>query len=485
MRRSVFLFFAALYVATTSGHIYTVDSYLNYAVTSSIGARGALEIPRFMMTVEGRGGRHYSKLGIGQSLASLPLFWIGSIVERISPGARVYRAYSRRVNVPAETGTVVAEPQELVKTSDVEGARVFFTVLTNALVAALCCLMFWSFLRRFGLSRRGALWAACLLGLATPMWVYSRDFFAEPLFTACLLGTLYLATDAGRGRTPGRLVFAGLVTSLGILTRVSFVPIAAIVAAYITLSSGDARVGARRAAWYAAACIPGLVAVAALNLWRFGGIFLTGYHTAFDRGFSVPVAKGLLWNIASPYRGILFYAPAVVIFALGIRDFVRRHRGEAWLMISIIAYVFILYSKWWAWHGGWCWGPRFLIPIVPLLLLPGLVRARTKKWLVVAAAILGVVGFGVQVAGILINYTTAYDYWIKIKRLDWAEANIQSLSPIAVHLKALFATSPRQYDLWVIQAARAIGWHVVWVILGLAAVAYVSASRILKPARRA
>lgn len=484
MRRSVFLFFAALYVATTAGHIYTIDGYLNYAVTKAIGERGSLEVPRFMMTVEGKDGRHYSKLGVGQSLVSLPLFWIGSAVEKASPGSRVYRAYSSSVNVPAGTGTIVAEPQELVKTSDIEGARVFFTVLTNALVAALCCLIFWSILRRFGLSRKGALWAACLLGFATPMWVYARDFFAEPLFTACLLGSLYLVTDGASSRSPRRLVLAGLVTGLGILTRVSFIPIAVIVAAYITLSSGDVKRGGRQAAWYAAACVPGLAVVAALNLWRFGGVLLTGYHTAYDKGFSIPLAKGVLWNLASPYRGILLFAPAVVVFGLGVRDFARRHRSEAWLTISIIAYVFVLYSKWWAWHGGWCWGPRFLLPAVPLLLLPGIVRARTKKWLVVTAAILGLVGFGVQISGVLINYTAAYDYWIKIKRLDWAEANIQSFSPIGVHLKALSATGPRQYDLWLVQAARVIGWQVIWVVLVLAGVAYVSASRIVRPARK-
>ena len=71
MRLKVFIFFLALFAATTSGHIYTIDSSLNYTVAKSIGGDGKLEIPRFMMTVEGRAGHHYSKLGIGQSVAGL------------------------------------------------------------------------------------------------------------------------------------------------------------------------------------------------------------------------------------------------------------------------------------------------------------------------------------------------------------------------------------------------------------------------------
>ncbi|MFH1219674.1 MAG: hypothetical protein V1694_04400 [Candidatus Eisenbacteria bacterium] len=485
MRLSVFLFFVALYVATTAGHIYTVDSYLTYNVTQAIARHGTLAIPKFMMTVEGKDRRQYSKLGIGENLVSLPLYWIGSLVEYGSPHNPVFSNYSDHVNIPDKSGVIVADAQQLIKLNDLEGARVFFTALTNAFVTALVCLLFWGLLRHFGLSRKGALWGASLLGFATPFWVYSRDFFAEPLFAVCLLGSLLLLVGAGRSEIGRRMLFAGLASGLGILTRASFLPIAVVFAAYLVLSSGNTRVGARRAMWFALGCAPGVAILGLLNFLRFGDVFLTGYHTAFDKGFSLPLAKGLWWNLASPYRSIFLYAPAVVIFALGLREFVRRYRAEAWLMVCIIAYTFAVYSKWWAWHGGWCWGPRFLLPVIPLLLLPGLVAARTKRWLVVVAVILGILGFGVQTAGVLINYTAPYDYWIKIKKLDWAETNIQQFSPIAVHLKALFATSPRLYDLWIIQASKVIGLSAVWIILALFGIAGFAGWRIVRPARKA
>jgi hypothetical protein len=115
--------------------------------------------------------------------------------------------------------------------------------------------------------------------------------------------------------------------------------------------------------------------------------------------------------------------------------------------------VFIVYSKWWAWHGGWCWGPRFLVPVIPLLLLPGLAAISVKgRWLLATAILLGLAGFAVQLGGVLINYTAAYDYWIKIGKLDWGEADIHLFSPITIHFRSLLATAPRNYDLWLIQA---------------------------------
>ena len=154
-----------------------------------------------MMTVEGRDGRHYSKLGVAQSLVSLPLFWIGSLVERVAPGNRVFAAYADRVNIPDGPGLIAAEPQDLVRVSDADGARVFFTTLTNALVAALVCLIFWSLLRRYGLPRRARA-RRRPASSASPRRTGStrRDYFAEPLFAACLLAAFYLVTDRGQDR---------------------------------------------------------------------------------------------------------------------------------------------------------------------------------------------------------------------------------------------------------------------------------------------
>ncbi len=459
MRLRVFILFLTLFAATTAGHIYTVDSYLNYLVTVSVGERGTLEIPRFMMTVEGLGGRHYNKLGVGLSVVGVPLFWLGSAVEKAAPGAAAFRAYSNEFVMPHEGREIITEPQNLVRVGEQEGARLFFTLLTNAVISAALCLVFWLLLRDFGLSERGALWGTALLAFATPLWIYSRDFFSEPLFALCLMGNFYFLKDgAGSADDPEmrkRIKLAGVLASLGILSRASFIPIIGIFAAYVVLASGERRRGLGAAGKYLLICIPGLVVFGALNAVRFGSPLLTGYHTAFDGGFSVPLLKGLSRNLLSPYRSLFLYAPATLTVFLGGYTFARRYGKQFWLLAAIAVYVFVVYSKWWAWHGGWCWGPRFLVPVIPLLLLPGLVSVPLKgKWLSVVTIALGLGGFMVQLGGLLINYTSAYDYWIRIRKLDWAETDIHLFSPVTAHLRSLVATSPADYDLWLVQAFR-------------------------------
>jgi hypothetical protein len=486
MRTGIFFFFLALFAVTTAGHIYTIDGYLNYSVTKSVASHGTLAIPKFMMTVEGRQGRYYSKLGVGQSLVGLPFYGVGSLVERIAPGSPLFRAYSGSFEIPHGGELITSKPQTLIKTSDEDGARVFFTTLTNAAVAAGLCLIFWMLLTAFGVSASVAFGGTLLLGFATPLWVYSRDLFAEPLFACSLVGTFYLLRSPRTLEKHWRPALAGLASSLGILARMSFLPIAVIFAVYLTFSSGDLRTGARKTLTYSLYCLPGILILALLNLTRFGSATLTGYHTAFDKGFSNPLGQGLIWNLVSPYRSILLYAPPVVLFIVGLADFARKHCAQLLLIASIVIYVFIVYSRWWAWHGGWCWGPRFLLPIVPLLMLPGLLAmGERRRWAIPFGIMLGIMGFLVQLGGVLINYTAAYHYWIKIGRLDWAEADIHKFSPVTTHLKAVFATSPADYDLWIVQACRAAGPHCIWILAPFVAVLTLAAIRILTHLRAA
>jgi hypothetical protein len=485
MRLSIFILFAALFVATTAGHIYTIDSYLNYSVTKSLASHGTVRVPRTMMAVEGKDGRHYSKLGIGQSLIGLPFYWIGSLFERIRPGTPIFRAYSREFKIPYESEVVTAEAQTLIRVSDEEGARVFFTALTNAFVAAGVCLILWMLLTEYGLSPRAALLGTSVLALSTPLWIYSRDLFADPLFAGCLIGIFWLLKDPPARRGRRKLMLAGGLASLGILTRLSFLPVVAIFAAYLVLASRDRAEGIRGAMVFAAGSLPGIAVVALLNLHRFGGITLTGYHTAFDKGFSIPLLKGLWWNLASPYRSVLLYAPPVLLFITGFAAFSKRHRSHLWLMTALVVYTFGVYSRWWAWHGGWCWGPRFLVPVIPLLVIPGLAAVeQSGRWLRVLTVALGVAGFAVQLGAVLINYTAVYDYWIKTGRLDWAEAGIQSFSPVTTHLRAALATHPAQYDLWIIQAWRVSPGGCVLTLVILAATLGFAGRHLLMRQRR-
>lgn len=79
-------------------------------------------------------------------------------------------------------------------------------------------------------------------------------------------------------------------------------------------------------------------------------------------GFSYPMILGVLGELFSFGKGLLFFAPGL-LFTLyvwkRIREKVMRRIFLVWLIY--LAGLILVYSKWWAWYGGWFWGPRFLL----------------------------------------------------------------------------------------------------------------------------
>jgi hypothetical protein len=79
-------------------------------------------------------------------------------------------------------------------------------------------------------------------------------------------------------------------------------------------------------------------------------------------GFSYPFLFGLLSLVLSFGKGLLFFAPGLLLIRQTdgeetmrpLREIVRY---STWFLAGLI----LVYAKWWAWYGGWFWGPRFFL----------------------------------------------------------------------------------------------------------------------------
>ncbi|HEY7850109.1 MAG TPA: hypothetical protein VIC27_08595, partial [Ktedonobacterales bacterium] len=115
--------------------------------------------------------------------------------------------------------------------------------------------------------------------------------------------------------------------------------------------------------------------VLAESLARRGGALNDGYlqdaggHSlapfAGIPGFSYPLLLGLLAILFSFGKGLLFFTPGLFLP-------VRRRIAEIWgaqsliwrmysLWLCFVVGLILIYAKWWAWYGGWFWGPRFFL----------------------------------------------------------------------------------------------------------------------------
>jgi hypothetical protein len=130
-------------------------------------------------------------------------------------------------------------------------------------------------------------------------------------------------------------------------------------------------------------------------------------------GFSYPIFFGLLSILFSFGKGLVFYMPGLFLpvrrrlLSLGKagRDMYATY--QLW-MVFLIGLV-LVYSHWWAWYGGWYWGPRFFLfgSIIACFALALIVR-RPSDSLVANLVYLGalVLSFWVGIDGVLFGQNT-------------------------------------------------------------------------------
>jgi hypothetical protein len=240
-----------------------------------------------------------------------------------------------------------------------------------------------------------------LLG-TTAMLPNSLTGFGAETFTAMAVGTGLVAWSVGRWKTATVLLGVGVANM-----PASFVGLA--------LAMG----------WWAwrekrIRALAPLVLAAGLwmveNTVRRKAPFSTGYggdhgfRTMLPYsglpGFSYPTFFGVLSLLFSFGKGLLFFAPGLILaFGRGM-EALRPIRELVVLWILYLAGLVVVYGSWWAWYGGFTWGPRFLIfaSLPASLLLAAQIRRAPRSLLalslVLAALLLSVwVGIDGQTFG--------------------------------------------------------------------------------------
>ena len=347
-----FCFFLCLYLLSMGGHFYSYDARFRFQTTKALVERGSLVI-----RVPPQAPPIYSKYGIVQPLLTIPLYLLGRAL-------------------PAPGGENPRPPQEVA-------ASTLMQVVSAGSLALLLLILL-----ELGYPRGPALAVALVTGLATMTWPYAKYFFTEPLNGFFLLLCLYQLLVFKRTRAPARLLGAGTALALGAANAPMLLATAApLFGAYLAWllwpRPGGLCTGWGRALGLGLLFVLPLAAALAFilgfNAYRFGSPFTTGYEG--DRGFvtvvqdgkpgfSLPWWVGLYGLLFSAGKSLFLYNPPVILALLGLGPFLARRRPEALLSLGLVLAWLAFYCRWWAWHGDICWGPRYLVPVLPLIMLP-------------------------------------------------------------------------------------------------------------------
>ena len=95
---------------------------------------------------------------------------------------------------------------------------------------------------------------------------------------------------------------------------------------------------------------------------------------------------------------MLLYSPALILGIIGLAVLHRKAPHFAVTIAGVSFTALVFYSAFGMWRGDTSWGPRFLVPLTPFLLLPAALQMR--RWPAAFWTAL-LIGFAIQLPAVL------------------------------------------------------------------------------------
>lgn len=335
---AVVVFLCAVYMITYTGRVEIADQLQYYSATASVA--------RFGEPVVGLGAWEF-------------------MPRSFHPNT----SHALRTTI-AEPGFIYAAAPFYWLADRIDGLGLAHTTwLFNIfMTAAVCVIMFWYALI-LGHTERAAVLGALCLGVLTVMWAYSQTFFREQFMMVWLMLTALLL-EVWR-MTPRRIILLLLAVLSFALAFVSKDAALMAIPGLLMIVLPDAVWQNRARRLVSSVLLGGVLMVPVVLLLM--DMRLPEFELARDVAISPEFARVALHTYIMSIGGSFWGTSPIVL--LGIPGLVLLMRaGEhrrVWSVVVVLLGYILVYALFRGeeWFGGTIWPQRFLLPVLPFVLL--------------------------------------------------------------------------------------------------------------------
>jgi hypothetical protein len=275
--------------------------------------------------------------------------------------------------------------------------------LASALVGALLTLVAFE----LGCGPRRASLVGLAYGLATPAYVYATMSYGHQAAALALFASFFLVWRAHLQTRPSLSVaLAGFLAATAAVIELQVGLVSAILGTYLAGLVVARRLPARSILAFLLGAVGPTLALLAYNTIAFDSPWDMGYfHEDMSEFRNVHSAENPLglsrinWEHLVPlfwggYRGLLFYAPILILAPIGWFALIRKRSWDV-AIVSLAACVAVLFVNlsYPEWTGGWSTGPRLLVPLIPFAMIAvAAALANAGKTITLSAVILALAG---------------------------------------------------------------------------------------------
>ena len=303
----------------------------------------------------------------------------------------------------------------------------FWFAITSAFIGAIIGPLLLAFYRRLGVSLVPAIGWSLMFALATLWWPSSETTFDQCQHGVLMFAVMIFGYDAAQSGALRWAAVTGLLGGLLIDYRTPYAALLVVIPVYwwfeLRAKKSPDAVGPvqviKMTALFMGGLALGFVAYVGFNYVRFGQSGMPSFATEDALGNPI---HGFLILIVSPGKGVLWFSPPLVMAIFGLPRMWKAQPRLTKLILAISAIHIGLMSMLIFAGGDWCWGPRYLITVMPLwaLAFPFVSAKFATRFIVSAFA---VVGIGVQLLALSVDHD----------RFFWERRFSPDMSPDLLH----------------------------------------------------
>ncbi len=491
-----FVFFLIINLITSGGHTDMWDGMVTFLITESMVLKHTAQLHPEIPSIANVSETNRVNVMLNYEVGNYKVL-TGKYAEWLSQSTPVEPVFtSRSLLLPA-----IAVPFYFAAFLLSMDALLLVTLFVNSVIISLTGLVIFAFALDLYGSRRIALILGLIFVGCSFILPYNNSLFPQPLQALCIISGIFFLYKARHHHSSYLCQFStrNFNRSTGYVWTIlsaSFFGLSIVVSpvsglfipAYIICSLIYLRRNKRLLICFVVSLVILLILIAILNYIRFGSLSEFGYGSQYGAFSLNREWQGLLGLLLSPGKGVIFYFPAIVLLPFALKLSFRHESCLSFLTMYIFAALWLYFgtllvngeSR--SWSGAIAWGPRYLIPVLPLvaIVLGSLLKypksLKTKRLIHISIAILAVAGFIVNIGGILVWSEYGLIYAWDREKLGGSAWELMTwetkYSPINLHMKmlydnyvstlpledyrdtawdfALYGLAPCQYDLHIL-----------------------------------
>ena len=238
------------------------------------------------------------------------------------------------------------------------------TAISTAILFAIC--------RTYNFSIKIAITVAFLYGFTTMAWAYSSTAMSVILVSMTVLLSFYFYRKFVKNQNFFSLIFCGFSLGASVLVRYDSFIIVVIILVFLIGTILRNKSKLKNLTCLLIPLFFCAIIFMGINYIQFGTFVEYSFKTesGYGLGPTSPIHVGVFGLLFSPGAGLFIFSPILFTIFVSFFDFYKKDKSSFLIFSAYFVSMLVFFGNLETWHGFVSWGPRYLLPVIPFLLIP-------------------------------------------------------------------------------------------------------------------